>query len=51
MVKLSDAPWKKYRHINLEIIQCDCQEKIERISKKYNKKIITKKIKKENTNI
>ena len=44
MVKLSDALWNKNRHIRLQMIQCDCQENIERICKNmyqkdYNKKI------------
>jgi len=48
MVKLSDALWNKNRHIRLQMIQCDCQENIERICKNmcqkdYNKKIEKKK--------
>ena len=34
---------KKNRHIRLQMIQCDCQENIERICKLYVKIIITEK--------
>ena len=51
MVKLSDAPKNKNRHIRLQMIQCDCQENIERICNLCVKTIITEKKKKRNTNI
>ena len=49
MVKLSDALWKNNRHIKLQMIQCDCQENIERICKIMCQSNYTKKIKKRNT--
>ena len=51
MVKLSDALLNKNRHIRLQMIQCDCQENIERICKLCVKIIITEKKKKRNINI
>ena len=50
MVKLSDALWKNNRHIKLQMIQCDCQENIERICKIMCQSNYTKKNKEKKYN-